>query len=129
MQRNGESYFARGRSDKREKASSSGRKDKERSRSGSGSRLKCWLCNKEGYMRKDCYARRKKYGDDEPGEAAVVVDQKDDALSVSDNRHGDEWILDSGCSYHMTTRRDWFDHFQELNTGQVLLGHNNAVAV
>ena len=67
-------------------------------------------------MKKDCYALKKKYGDDESGDVVVVVDQKDDALFVSDNRHGDEWILDSGCSYHMTSRRDWFDQFQELNT-------------
>lgn len=90
LQRNGEGYFACGRSDKRDKPSISGRKDKGRSRSGSGCRLKCWFCNKEGHMRKDFYARRKKYDDDERGEADVVVDQNDDALSVSDNRHGDE---------------------------------------
>ena len=52
----------------------------------------------------------------------------DSALSVIENgiRPKDEWILDSGCSYHMYPNRDWFTTYREINGGSVLIGNNVA---
>lgn len=45
-----------------------------------------------------------------------------DTLMVSDTWHHEKWVIDSGCSYHMTSRRDWFDTFESVSSGQVNLG-------
>ena len=49
------------------------------------------------------------------GEAAVMVDklQEVDASTISEQDPRERWIIDSGCSYHMTSRREWFTEFSE----------------
>ena len=42
-----------------------------RSRSNSKSRVTCWFCKKEGHVKKDCFARKKKIESEGPGEASV----------------------------------------------------------
>jgi len=37
----------------------------------------------------------------------------------------DEWILDSGCTYHMCPIREWFFEFQELDGGVLYMGNDN----
>lgn len=118
----GDALVARGRSEKRE---SGNKKWKGRSRSGSGSRINCWYCKKEGHKKADCFARKKKLEGGESAEAAVVID----ALMVSDSWHQEKWVIESGCSYHMTSRRDWFDTFEEVSSKQVKLGDDFTVDV
>ncbi|KAL1192839.1 Retrovirus-related Pol polyprotein from transposon TNT 1-94 [Cardamine amara subsp. amara] len=126
-QNSGEAYVARGRQQNRDQRNSGNR---GRSRSKSGTKVTCWFCKKEQHVKADCYAWKKRNGgDDEDAMAAVVIEQSAgvDALSVSENWHQERWVIDSGCSYHMTSRRDWFDTFEELNSGQVLLGDDYSV--
>ena len=35
-----------------------------------------------------------------------------------------QWLLDSGCSYHMTPYRDWFSSYDSIEGGVILLGNN-----
>ncbi|PON58179.1 hypothetical protein PanWU01x14_167780 [Parasponia andersonii] len=37
--------------------------------------------------------------------------------------------MDSGCSYHMCPREDWFMDYQEVDGGKVLMGNNVACKV
>ncbi|KAL0363821.1 UNVERIFIED_CONTAM: Retrovirus-related Pol polyprotein from transposon TNT 1-94 [Sesamum angustifolium] len=34
----------------------------------------------------------------------------------------DAWILDSGCSYHIKPKREWFSSYMPGNSGSVYLG-------
>ena len=120
--KSGDALVARGRPEKRE---SGNKKWKGRSRSGSRSRITCWYCKKDDHKKADCYARKKRLEGDDNAEAAVVID----ALMVSDSWYQEKWVIDSGCSYHMTSRRDWFDTFEEVSSRQVTLGDNFAVDV
>ena len=120
--KSGDALVARGRPEKRE---SGNKKWKGRSRSGSGSRITCWYCKKEGHKKADCYARKKRLDGDESAEAAVVID----ALTVSDSWHLEKWVIDSGFSYHMKSRRDWFETFEDTASGHVMLGDNFSVEV
>ncbi|KAL6321549.1 hypothetical protein AAG906_021744 [Vitis piasezkii] len=54
--------------------------------------------------------------EDDSGEA-VVEENSDiaDVLSVTITNSSDEWILDLGCSYHMSPNRDWFSTYQPIN--------------
>ncbi|KAL5557839.1 hypothetical protein UlMin_034050 [Ulmus minor] len=48
---------------------------------------------------------------------------------VASTSHSDKWIMDSGCSYHMTSNGGWFEDYKEINGGQVLLGNNSPCKV
>ena len=39
--------------------------------------------------------------------------------------HPDEWILDSGCTYHMCPIREWFFEFKEVDGGVVYMGNDH----
>ena len=41
----------------------------------------------------------------------------------------DEWILDSGCTFHMCHNRSWFYTFEKVNQGYVLMGNNTTCPV
>ena len=49
------------------------------------------------------------------GEACVITEKLvfTEALSANDQMVIDLWVLDSGCTSHMTSRRDWFCSFQD----------------
>lgn len=126
--KNGEAFMTRRRPERRDNFN---KKFKNRSRSRSGSRVSCWYCKKEGHVKKDWFARKKRMKSEAHGEAAIMVDkiQEIEALSISKTSPKDRWIIDSGCSYHMTSRRDWFESFTDLTNGQVLLADDRSVNV
>ena len=43
-------------------------------------------------------------------------------FSVSTTQFLDVWILDLGCSYHITPNREWFTSYRSANSGCVYLG-------
>ncbi|KAL6322910.1 hypothetical protein AAG906_021815 [Vitis piasezkii] len=48
----------------------------------------------------------------------VVVEENSDTIDVllvTVTNSGDEWILDLGCSYHMSPNRDWFSTYQPID--------------
>ncbi|XXG43978.1 hypothetical protein AAC387_Pa01g3888 [Persea americana] len=47
-----------------------------------------------------------------------------EVLSITVGSLATEWILDSGCSYHMCPYRDWFTNYQSIDDGKVLMGNN-----
>ena len=129
--KSGEAYVTRGRPERRKNSRGRGPQNKSRSRSRSRSKVTCWYCKKEGHVKKDCYARKRKMENEDDGEAAVMVDkmQEIDALTISDQDPRENWVIDSGCSYHMTSRREWFCEFIEATGGRVLLADDRAVTV
>ncbi|KAG8475483.1 hypothetical protein CXB51_032327 [Gossypium anomalum] len=46
------------------------------------------------------------------------------AASVNDSKVSEEWILDSGCTFHMNPNRDWFTTYETVSKGVVLMGNN-----
>ena len=50
-------------------------------------------------------------------------------LNVSLSEPNFEWVLDSGCTYHMCPNQDWFHSNNKIDGGQVLLGNNKACKV
>ena len=57
-----------------------------------------------------------------------VVEYASDAelsLAVSHSiSYLNEWMLDSGCTYHMSPNGEWFFEFKELNGGVVYMGND-----
>ena len=65
------------------------------------------------------------------GDRTIVEETLDivDVLSITINNSGDEWILDSGCSYHIFPNRDWFSTYQLIGGGKDPVGNDIAYKV
>ncbi|KAG8472622.1 hypothetical protein CXB51_034312 [Gossypium anomalum] len=110
----------------------------DRGRSKSSNRGKtCNFCKKKGHIKSECYklqnkkkreaANQKEKQPENSGEADVVEDYSDGELlvaSVNDSKVSEEWILDSGCTFHMSPNRDWFTTYETVSEGVVLMGNN-----
>lgn len=95
---------------------------------------KCYHCPKEGHIRRFCPERQKKKNTTQgkkTSEAEVAADDYDSskALVVSESEARNEWILDLGCSFHMSPHKDWFESLKKTLEGSVLLRNNKACKV
>ena len=82
---------------------------------------------------KNCPNRRGKENEKTSnfGDATIIEENSNTAnvLSITVTNLGDEWILDLGCSYHMSPNRNWFNTYQPIDSGKVLMGNNIACKV
>ncbi|KAG8492474.1 hypothetical protein CXB51_009570 [Gossypium anomalum] len=111
---------------------------KSKGRSKSSNRGKtCNFCKKKWHIKSECYKLQNKIKREAAnqkgkqlenfGEADVVEDYSDGELlvtSVNDSEVNEEWILDSGCTFHMSPNRDWFTTYETVSEGVVLMGNN-----
>ncbi|KAG8485343.1 hypothetical protein CXB51_021504 [Gossypium anomalum] len=139
----GEGLIVRGRQDRntdddRGRTPERNHRGKSKGRSKSSNRGKtCNFCKKKGHIKSECYklqnkikreaANQKGKQPENFGEADVVEDYSDGELlvaSVNDSKVSEEWILDSGCTFHMSPNRDWFTTYETVSEGVVLMGNN-----
>ncbi|KAA0043826.1 putative gag-pol polyprotein [Cucumis melo var. makuwa] len=138
--KDGELLMARGRS---EKKSWKGKERSFRSKSKGKSR-KCFLCHKEGHFKKNCPLNKSREASTSEANvtdgynSAEITNGYDSAetgyesaevLMVSHRDIQDAWIMDSGCTFHMTPHRDFLTNFQKVDGGKVLLGDNGTCDV
>ena len=69
-------------------------------------------------------AKKEKYLSD----AASVVEDAKNFLSVSTGSVDDAWILDLGCVYHICPNRDWLTYWL-FNGGIILIGNNTSYKI
>ncbi|KAG8481214.1 hypothetical protein CXB51_025952 [Gossypium anomalum] len=138
-----EGLIVRGRQDRntdddRGRTQERNHRGKSKGRSKSSNRGKtCNFCKKKGHIKSECYklqnkikreaANQKGKQPENSGEADVVEDYSDGELlvaSVNDSKVSEEWILDSGCTFHMSPNRDWFTTYETVSEGVVLMGNN-----
>ncbi|KAG8499112.1 hypothetical protein CXB51_005523 [Gossypium anomalum] len=61
------------------------------------------------------------------GEADIVENYSDGELlvaCVNDSKVSKEWILDSGCTFHMSPNQAWFTTYETVSEDVVLMGNN-----
>lgn len=127
---------ARGRGEQRAKGS------KTRSRSKSKSKRGCWICGEDGHFKNVCPNKNKANSKarDSGGNKGETSGGKGhlaeanglyvhEALSSTDIHLEDEWVMDTGCSYHMTHKRSWFCQLNEDVGGSVRMGNKTVAKV
>ena len=108
---NGESLnISRGGS---EKKGTRGKKSRSRlrdSKNGQKTKFKCFKCHKTGHFKKDCTGKFKKGSLD----SADIVEASEGyesacVLVAFNTKTQTEWIMNFGCSYHSSPRKDYFE--------------------
>jgi hypothetical protein len=127
-----DALFARGRPKERE-SNSGHQKSRSKSRHKN---LTCNFCKKKGHIKTDCYALKRKQQNQNNGNKdqknqntaeASIAEDDGFVLSVIDQNRGrnkEEWILDSGASYHMCINRDWFTTYRPFAGGEVFMAND-----
>ena len=108
---------SRGRSDKRSdhqgknRSKSKGFISKSRGKSQAKAR-ECWVCGKEGHFKRDCPERK----DQRASSSANVAQEKEFPMiltaSMQDTK--DEWVLDLGCTFHITPNKEVLFDLEEF---------------
>ena len=47
-------------------------------------------------------------------------------MASADDETGISWLMDSGCSFHMTPHKSWFHTYAPRAGGRILMGNNMA---
>ncbi|KAJ4702231.1 Retrovirus-related Pol polyprotein from transposon TNT 1-94 [Melia azedarach] len=87
----------------------------------------CNYCKEKGHWKSDC--PKKKRQQDKPTGTVAVADtnSEEDIALVADEHtdHNDVWILDSGASYHICPRREWFTTYEQVDGGNISMANSS----
>ncbi|KAH9762165.1 hypothetical protein KPL70_000710 [Citrus sinensis] len=108
---------------------------KEIQKNNGHEKRKCFYCKKQGHYIRDC-AEKRRDEKERTGDAAVVSnDSSDDGyhsadlLVASNNNIKGQWVLDSGCSFHLCPDKSLFHTYKSMDGGRVLMGNNNVCKI
>ncbi|KAF7825202.1 Retrovirus-related Pol polyprotein from transposon TNT 1-94 [Senna tora] len=126
--------MTRGRSMERD---SSGSHGQGRSKSRRRKNVQCYNCGKRGHLKKDCWNIKKntEKSPEVKSSQGCVASTSDDGeiLAVIGSEGGkqltDVWIIDSGATWHMTSKRDWFCTYEPISGGSVFMGNDHALEI
>ncbi|KAH9769282.1 hypothetical protein KPL71_011940 [Citrus sinensis] len=119
----------------------SGSHNNGRSKSRSKKNVKCYNCSKKRHVKKECWSNQKRKEGKEPESTnaqGCVASTSDDgeilyseATTVSEGRKRlyDVWLIDSGATWHMTSRREWFHTYEPISGGSVDMGNDHALEI
>jgi hypothetical protein len=94
--------------------------------------INCYKCEKKWHIKRDYPDQKKNKDDKNVGSSTsmnVLKDNSNDAngdmLSIASNSEHlvDFWILDTMCSFHVTSNRDCFDNYKLVNFGIVTMSN------
>lgn len=88
----------------------------------------CNYCKEKGHWKNEC--PKKKQEKQQPSAAVAEDDhnsEQDLVLTANEQtHHTDVWVLDSGASFHICPKREWFSTYEQVDGGNVLTA-NGAV--
>ncbi|GKC55148.1 TIR-NBS resistance protein [Tanacetum coccineum] len=124
-----------------------GHDDESSSRTGGGPKshssgkkfsLKCYNCHKKGHLARDCRSKKvvesnnvtSKSEDEWDFEASFAADEEEFAFATitSDKKidYENDWIVDSGCSNHMTGDKEKLKDVSKYTGSRVVVTANNS---
>ena len=90
--------------------------NRNKSKSKSSQQVQCWNCGKTGHFMRQCKSLKKKNEDDS---ANAVTEEVQDALLLAVDSPLDDWVLDSGASFHITPHREIIQNYVAGDFGNV----------
>lgn len=102
-------------------------RSKSRSRPTGKSDKTCWICGSDSHWKRDCPEKRDN-AQQSKGTTSVNVAQNLPGplvLTASLYVSEDEWVMDSGCTFHITPRRELLSNFVEMSGNKVMMGNNS----
>ena len=119
----------RGRGNRKDDISSNRARSKSRHRSKSrpySGQAVCWNCQKPGHFKKDCRNPKK----EENNSANIVtVDIVDDALVLTVHTQVDDWVLDSGASFHTTSHQEIMTNYVASDFDKIYLANGESLNI
>lgn len=127
----------RERSDYREEQAKGKEKVRSESREKKGS---CWRCGQKGHVKKVCFLKNK----NKSREKSVERYEKSSAQSTvsrgfvfkvskvgarASKESSKEWICDTGCISHMSSRKEWFEDLVVSESGNVSMANETTSQV
>eukprot|EP00794_Sanderia_malayensis_P002886 gene2886-biopygen2372 len=105
------------------------------SKKSDAQRKKCFYCQKEGHFAKNCFKKKadmKAKQRAESANCADTEDEPDDGFALTANngteQSGDEWLIDSGASQHMTYENSGMLNYEKFSTPRnIRLADNRTV--
>ncbi|KAH9669686.1 hypothetical protein KPL70_021889 [Citrus sinensis] len=119
----------------------SGSQNHGRSKFRSKKNVKCYNCGKKGHVKKECWSNQKRKEGKElelANAQGCVASTSDDgkilyseAIIVSEGRKRlyDIWLIGSGATWHMISRREWFHTYEPISGGFVYMGNDHALVI
>ena len=100
--------------------------NRNRSKSRSDQQVQCWNCGKTSHFRRQCKSPKKKNEDDS---ANVIIEEVQDALLLAVDSPLDDWVLDSGVSFHTTPHQEIIQKYVVGDFGKVYLADGTTLNV
>lgn len=83
----------------------------------------CFICGKEGHWKRECPDKNTRKDADAANIASEPPTQPI-VLTVSTHTSSREWVMDSGCSFHITPYKDALFDLKEFDGGNVLMAND-----
>ncbi|XP_057425887.1 uncharacterized protein LOC130719274 [Lotus japonicus] len=97
-------------------------KEKVKKRKSKKKDVQCYACKKLGHYSYEC--KRKKKGS-KPSDSSIPSVEVINSVVSTHKNDDSTWYLDSGCSSHMTSHKDWFVDLDENRTSSVKFADNS----
>ncbi|KAL2230807.1 UNVERIFIED_CONTAM: Retrovirus-related Pol polyprotein from transposon TNT 1-94 [Sesamum indicum] len=102
------------------------RKSRSKGKNKGKKEMVSWNCEKPGHMKSECQAPKK---EKEGWTANAATEEITDALLLSVSSSSDDWVVDSGASFHLCSNKDIMEPYTSCDFGLVYLGANKPLKI